>query len=148
MVGKWLDGVFVAVDEPAPFDLAEFAGAIDRARTDLGLTWAGLAGQVGVAVSTIRRFAVATDAEADGVLALVGWLGVSPEEFVVDSSIAGLPLPAAGDGMIRVDMELVAALPSWPRRGRIGSRTTIQRLVAAAQGSGRTVASFTRWSAC
>ncbi|MGH1493629.1 MAG: hypothetical protein ACRBK7_30225 [Acidimicrobiales bacterium] len=130
-----------------PFDLAELARLIDQARVERGLAWVALAGQVGVSVSTIRRFAVAADAEADGVLALIGWLGVPPEDFVVNASVAGAPLPSVEDGMIRVDMELVAALPSWPHRGRVGTRTTIQRLVAAAQSSNRTVASLTRWSA-
>ena len=57
-----------------------------------------------------RRFATASDAEADGVLAVIGWLGVPPEQFVDDSNIAGVPLPPAADGVIRVDMALLADL--------------------------------------
>jgi len=133
----------MSVDEP--FDLARLAASIDEARSDAGLSWTGLARQVGVSASTIKRFAVAQDAEADGVLALIGWLGAAPEEFVESSSVAGMPLPPAGDGLVRVDMDLVADLPSWPRP-RSGSRTSIQLLVVAAQQSRRTVASLTRWS--
>ena len=49
-------------------------------------------------------------------------------------------------GYIRVDMDLVADA-AGDRRGAQGrTRTTIQRLVEIAQGSGRPVASLTRWS--
>ena len=131
----------------AYFDLAALARAIDVARIERGLTWAALARDVGVSASTIRRFEGAADAEADGVLALLGWLGSAPEAFVSDSRVAGQLLPPAGAGMIRVDMETVAKLPSWPRSSRAGSRTTMQRLVAAAQHEGVTIASLTRWAA-
>ena len=127
-------------------DLSELSRWIDEARADRHLTWAAISKQVGVATSTIRRFASASDAEADGVLALIGWLGVAPEQFVVNSKIVGVPLPPAGDGVIRVDMALVVDLLSGPRRARPGTRTTIQRLVAAAQASEVPVASLTRWS--
>ncbi len=105
-----------------------------------------ISSQVGVATSTIRRLAHASDAEADGV-ALIGWLGVEPEHFVIDSRVAGMPLPPAGDGMIRVNMEQLANLPGSPRRERVGSRRTIQHLARAAQASRRPIASLTRWSA-
>lgn len=128
------------------FDLSELSRWIDEARAERHLTWAAISQQVGFATSTIRRFASASDAEADGVLALIGWLGVAPEQFVVKSKLAGVPLPSAGDGVIRVDMALVVDLLSGPRRARPGTRTTIQRLVAAAQASEVPVASLTRWS--
>lgn len=99
-----------------------------------------------MAKSTIRRFATASDAEADGVLALIGWLGIAPEQFIIDSKITGAPLPPAGEGVIRVDMTLVAESAAQPRRARSATRTTIQRLVAAAQASEMPVASLTRWS--
>lgn len=133
--------------EPGQFDLHQLSCRIDEARTDRALTWSELAQEVGVATSTIRRFANASDAEADGVLALVGWLGVAPEQFVANSKIAGTVLPPAGEGVIRIDMSQLTELPAWPRRARMGSRTTIQRLVAAAQASNTTIASLTRWSA-
>lgn len=128
------------------FDLNQLSRSIEQERADRGLTWAEVSQEVGVATSTIRRFATASDAEADGVLALIGWLGVAPEQFVVDSTVSGTPLPPAGDGLVRVDMTLVSDLPTSPRRASVGSRTTIQRLAIAAQASGRTLASLTRWS--
>ncbi len=132
--------------EGGQFDLAELGRCIDHARSDRHLTWAALSKQVGVAASTIRRFSTASDAEADGVLALVGWLGVAPEQFVTSSRVTGVLLPPAGDGVIRVDMALVAPLLKGPRRARPGTRTTIQRLAAAAQTAEGPVASLTRWS--
>ena len=102
-----------------------------------------LAREVGVSASTIRRFRTAADAEADGVLALITWLGDPREAFIIDSSVGGAPLPPAGIGMIRVDMDLVIEVASG---GRTANRTTIQRLAIAAQASGRTVASLTHWS--
>ena len=109
------------------------------------MTWKEISQEVGVAISTIRRFETATDAEADGVLALVGWLGVAPETFIVGSRVSGVPLPAAGDGVIRVDMVKVLSLSESSARSRTTTRTTIQRLVEAAQVSKTTVASLTRW---
>lgn len=129
-----------------PFDLNRLSRSIDSTRAERELTWEALSREVGVAVSTIRRFATASDAEADGVLALIGWLGVPPEQFVANSQVVGVTLPPAGDGMIRVDMERVAESPTQPRRNRPVSRTTIQRLVAAAQASQVPIASLTRWS--
>jgi hypothetical protein len=110
------------------------------------MSWAALARDVGVAASTIKRYSRATDAEADGVLALLRWLGVPPEDFVAKSSVRAELLRPFSDGMIRVDMCLVAELPSWSFRGGLGSRTSIQTLIRASQAAGRTVASLTRWS--
>ncbi len=132
--------------EQRQFDLNELSLSINSARADRDLAWAQVSRQVGVATSTIRRFATASDAEADGVLALIGWLGVAPEQFIIESTVVGTPLPAAGDGMIRVDMVRIAELPAWPRRAQVGTRTTIQQLVTAAQDSGTPIASLTRWS--
>jgi transcriptional regulator with XRE-family HTH domain len=138
--------VLIVEVDPPPFDLDKLSRWIDRACAESGLTRTALAREVGVAMSTIRRFRTARDAEADGVLALVGWLGVPPERFVTDSSVAGTLLPPAGDGLIRVDMGLVAGVSPQHRLKRTGARTSIQQLVIAAQASGRTVASLTRWS--
>jgi hypothetical protein len=98
------------------FDLAYLWRSADAERVARGLTWAAVAREVGVAASTIRRFSEAPDGGAEGVPALVGWLGVAPEAFVADTRVRGSLLPPAGDGMIRVDMELVAMLSGWPRR--------------------------------
>ncbi len=136
-------------DPAAPFDLAALSRAINEQRTTRGLSWAELSRSVGVSPGTIRRFATASDAEADGVLALVRWLDLPPEHFVPDSTIAGSPLPACVGGahnVVRVDMMRVAELPSWTRSARPGGRTTVQALVSAVQASGATVASLTHLS--
>ncbi|MEM8923731.1 MAG: helix-turn-helix transcriptional regulator [Actinomycetota bacterium] len=127
------------------FDLGALFRDVDRARRSQGLSWAALARRVGVSASTIRRFDLAEDAEADGVLALVRWLGVTPEDYVAVMT-EGQQLPDGDVGVVRVDMDLVARA-----EGRAGgadgrSRTTIQRLVAAARSSGCPVASLTRLS--
>lgn len=127
------------------FGLDGLYRAVDRERLDRDLSWAALAREVGVAASTIRRFECADDAEADGVLALVRWLGVPPEEFVADTSVVGEQLLPPGKGYVRTDMFLVEAA-DYQREMRGRARTSIQRLVAVAQTSGRTVASLTRWS--
>lgn len=123
-----------------PFDLGGLYRSIDQDRSDRQLTWAALSREVGVAVSTMRRFERAVDAEADGVLALIRWLGVAPEQFVAGTAVVGEPLLPTGDGMVRVDMSLVSAA------GRVAGRTSIQRLVVIAQATGRSVASLTRRS--
>lgn len=127
------------------FDLGQLFVSIDAERERQGLSWAALSRLVGVSASTIRRFGDADDAEADGVLVLIGWLGVAPEHFVSSAVVSGAALPPAGDGVIRVDMTAVAEATA-PRQAGSGTRTTIQRLVAAAHSSERTVESLTRWS--
>ncbi len=131
--------------DPNLFDLKMLSRRIDDACKERGITLASLAPEVGVSASTIRRYHTASDAEADGVLALIAWLGDPPEHFITDSSIVGIPLPDPGSGQIRVDMTLIAeagfGTPS-------ATRTTIQRLDSAAHESGRTVASLTRITPC
>lgn len=127
-----------------PFDLGELSRAIDQECDKRGMTQTALSREVGVAASTIRRFRAAEDAEADGVLALIGWLGLPPERFVKCPGSDETLLPPSRDGMIRVDMVLIAEAAGRPTSST--SRTSIQRLVAVAQASGQTVASLTRWS--
>lgn len=128
------------------FDLRLLFCAIDSEREREHLSWAALARAVGVSSSTIRRFADADDAEADGVLALVRWLGVAPEDYVVDSQVKGQLLPHGEGPIVRVDMELVALANNESGGARGRTRTTIQRLAATAQQTQRSVASLTRTS--
>lgn len=118
------------VFESGQFDLNRLSQRIDATRTERHISWSQISQEVGVSASTIRRFATATDAEADGVLALIEWLGVPPEHFVVNSKVAGVLLPPPRNGTIRIDMSRLAELPAWPRRTPTGTRTTIQRLAA------------------
>jgi hypothetical protein len=128
------------------FDLAGLFAAIDAKRADRGLSWAALSREVGIAASTIKRFADADDAEADGVLALIRWVGEAPEEFIDGVTSAGEPLTAGDQGFVRVDIELVAEASGEPGGAKGRTRTTIQRLAAAAHGSQQSVASLTRLS--
>jgi hypothetical protein len=131
------------VQSASDFDLAELFRRIDRHRRESRQSWATVSKQVGVAVSTIRRFETAIDAEADGVLALVGWLGAIPEEFISTQDVVGEPLMPANGGFVRVDMARVASVAGGTRGSR---RTTIQRLVGVARVSGCSIASLTRWT--
>ena len=128
------------------FDLGRLFHSIDAERGMRKLSWAALSREVGVSTSTIRRFGAAHDAEADGVLALVRWLGVPPEDYINSKSVEGERLRPPGDGYIRVDRELIAKAEGDPLGARGRTRTTIQALVEAAQGSGQPVASLTRFS--
>ena len=93
------------------------------------MTWAALPREVRVASSTIRRFESAADAEADGVLPLISWVGVSPEKFIAGTAVPEAMLPPLDGGLIRVDMGLVDEGSGDLRRSRVGARTSIQRLV-------------------
>jgi len=128
------------------FDLRRLFESVDSERERLGVSWSALSREVGVSASTIRRFGVADDAEADGVLALVRWLGVEPEKFVSSTSVCGEKLSASGDGVVRVDMDSVAIADGDARGARGRTRTTIQRLVSVAQRARQPVASLTRFS--
>lgn len=80
------------------------------------------------------------------MLNLVRWLQAAPEDFIDGDSALRDLLPAAGDGVVRVDMELVARAAGDTHGARSRMRTTIQRLVAAADHDRRSVASLTRLS--
>ena len=55
--------------------------ALDAERRSRGLTWKQVAQDTGVSPSTIARTQHGGRMEVDGVLALVGWLGVPVETF-------------------------------------------------------------------
>lgn len=133
-------------DEPRPFDLGALAAAVDAKRSELGLSWADLARQVGVSTSTLRRLPHADDAEADGVLCVLGWLDLTPETFVNASKVPGQKLPSADGGVIRIDMTELSRLNEFSYGSKRRSRTTIQRLVGAAQNAGVPVAALTKRS--
>ena len=125
----------------ARFDLGRLFVAIDRERQRQDLSWADLARRVGVSASTIRRFESADDAEADGVLTLIAWLGTIPESYIATGRVHGRKLPTLDNGFVRVDM---ARLPSRHGHKKSGTRTTIQRLTGAAQESRQPIAELVR----
>ena len=128
------------------FDLPAVFRAVDIERQLHDLSWAALARQIGVAASTMRRYETADDAEADGVLAVLRWLGTAPEHYITGGAVKGQLLPAGEQGYIRVDMELIAVASGDPNGASGRTRTSIQHLVEVAQRSGRPVASLTRFS--
>ena len=60
------------------FDLACLFSAVEQKRSEQELSWAAVSRSVGIAASTMRRYATADDAEADGVLALIRWVEATP----------------------------------------------------------------------
>ena len=128
------------------FDLQRLHSDIDAKRQRQDLNWSALSREVRVAASTIRRYAHAGDAEADGVLALIQWLDEAPEDYITNNSTTPAKLPPAERGQVRVDMNRVAEATRDPRGANGRTRTTIQRLVEAAQHAGQSVVSLTRLS--
>lgn len=74
------------------FDQPALHHAIDEQRERLGLTWAQVARTCHVAPSTVRRLLSSGAAEADGVLGLVRWLGLAPEQFLLPAPVVAPPI--------------------------------------------------------
>ena len=85
--------------------------------------------------------------EADGVLAMIGWLGVEPERFTHAANVTGVPLPDPDGGMIRVDITVVNEAVGRKVARTAAGRTSIQVLAAVAARAGRPIASLTRRTA-
>ncbi len=126
------------------FDLQALFHAIDTERQRQHLSWTALSRHVGVSASTIRRYSQANDAEADGVLILIQWLATTPEDYITGNTITPERLPPPANGPVRVDMNRVANATQDPRGADGRTRTTIQRLVRAAQDTNQSVASLAR----
>jgi transcriptional regulator with XRE-family HTH domain len=67
------------------FDAQALYEALDRRRTERAMTWANVAAEMGVSVTTITRTRTGGRMEVDGMLAMVRWLDVSVETFVRES---------------------------------------------------------------
>jgi len=64
------------------FDTQALHRALDAKRTELRLTWQAVAEATGVSSATLKRTREGGRLEVDGMLAMVGWLGVPVEHFV------------------------------------------------------------------
>ena len=64
------------------FDPKALYAALDTQRLERGLTWAQIAGEIGVSASTITGTRNGGRLEVDGMLAMVSWLGRPVEDFV------------------------------------------------------------------
>lgn len=69
------------------FDPGSLYRALDRRRGERGMTWDEVAREVGVGAATIKRTQRGGRMEVDGMLAMVGWLGVPVETFVRDADV-------------------------------------------------------------
>ncbi|MGX1562177.1 helix-turn-helix domain-containing protein [Streptomyces sp. NPDC055506] len=63
--------------------------ALDAARTKRELSWRQLAAAVGVSPSTMTRMANGNRPDVDAFVALVRWLGMPAETFMVDPEDEG-----------------------------------------------------------
>ncbi len=70
------------------FDSKALYQALDEQRRSRDLTWDQVATEIGVSKATITRTKSGGRMEVDGMLAMVAWLGVPVERFVVDKSDA------------------------------------------------------------
>lgn len=116
------------------FDLQALYAALDERRRQLGLTWAGAMRQINaggpvaaarpVATSTITSVKTKQLAEADGVLQMIRWLGLAPENFIQDCpphllEAAALPAVAANE-ILRFDTrKLHEAIDAERKRRKI-----------------------------
>ena len=66
------------------FDTAALYDALDAERMRRAMSWAQVAREMGVSASTVTRTRLGGRMEVDGMLAMVGWLGVAVETFVFE----------------------------------------------------------------
>ena len=68
------------------FDTKALYEALDQARQERGWTWQQVGREIGVSPTTITRTRAGGRLEVDGMVAMVGWLGLPVEHFVRDVS--------------------------------------------------------------
>ncbi|HKE58375.1 MAG TPA: hypothetical protein VKB46_16805 [Pyrinomonadaceae bacterium] len=68
------------------FDSKALYQALDEQRRNRNLTWDQVANEIGVSKATISRTKGGGRMEVDGMLAMVAWLGIPVERFVVDKN--------------------------------------------------------------
>jgi hypothetical protein len=62
-------------------DARALYAALDEQRRSSGMSWRQVAATIGVSASTLNRCQTGGDLETDGMLAMVRWLGRTPESF-------------------------------------------------------------------
>jgi transcriptional regulator with XRE-family HTH domain len=65
-------------------DIETLAAALDKERTERGLSWRQLAAEIGVTPSLLSRLRNGDKPDADGFATLVNWLGIPAERFIAD----------------------------------------------------------------
>jgi len=68
------------------FDSKALYAALNAQRGKRGMTWAQVAAATGVSAATITRTRAGGRLEVDGMLAMVRWLGVPVETFVIETN--------------------------------------------------------------
>jgi transcriptional regulator with XRE-family HTH domain len=66
---------------PIRFDARALYEALDEQRRSRGMSWQEVAREIGVSASTLIRTRRGGRMEADGMLAMVRWLGRTAESF-------------------------------------------------------------------
>ncbi len=69
------------------FDTRALYQALDQERQQRGWSWQQLGRTIGVSPATLTRMRAGGRLEVDGMLAMVGWLGVPVEQFVRDRPV-------------------------------------------------------------
>lgn len=99
------------------FDLNAVYEAVEARRVVDGLSWAELARVIGVSASTVRGMRNGRNAEGDGVLAVLRWLGRTPESFMTGNANNQCALPeVAGGGVLRFDARRIYGALDGRRR--------------------------------
>jgi transcriptional regulator with XRE-family HTH domain len=99
--------------------------ALDAVREHLGLSWRQLAREVGVSPSTFSRLANQQKPDVDAFVAMVRWLKVPAERFMVDED----------DPPTREEPELMAELAPLLRARKdlnAEDKTYLEELISAA----------------
>lgn len=90
------------------FDVELLYAALDKKRSTEGLTWAGIAKEIGVAASTVKGIREKQGIKGDGVLQMLLWLDRSPESFVPGSKATkNHELEKPKDATLRFDVKKV-----------------------------------------
>src|SRR6266542_4045447 len=64
------------------FDAAGFFAALDAQRRTQSMTWRDLAMKAGVSASTLTRMSQGKRPDVDGLASLLGWSGLTAEDFI------------------------------------------------------------------
>ena len=88
-------------------DVDALAAALDRQRSERGLSWRSLASELGLSPSTLTRLRNGYSPDTAALLKLTAWLGMSIEDFTPGLSRTNQPdLPAQLAPLLRARSDL------------------------------------------
>jgi hypothetical protein len=122
------------------FELAALYRAIDSKRLRRRLKWPAVADEIGLPLKTVQSTQFATTMEADGVLAMVRWLGIAPETVVRPVREGPIPEYMPAGTIWRVDAAALYARLAAARE----ARGLTWKAIAAELGAGVAPSSLTR----